>query len=418
MTAGGPARPPGPVDTGGPARPRGPTGPPGPEDFEGILRDLGAAEEEIADAEEDGTLALLAIEQLLAPQGAVHTLDEVCERTGLPPDQIELIWRTLGYAQPRPGEEAFTDGDIEILSEVGAMMDTGVVGPDIVLQLSRVIGSSIARVASAHADLIAAKAAERRRAEQGGTAGGPGQVDDALLVSSVTAVLPLIPKVLEATWRRHLHAAARRRISIVESGDELTGVVGFADLVGFTALSQQLNEAELAGVVDQFENLCFDVVTAGGGRVVKMIGDEVMFTVDSPLAAAEMALALSEGTREADELSDVRVGMAYGILLERESDLFGPVVNLASRMTRIAFPGSIVVSRELYELLGDDEGYVLRAMRRRYLKNIGRVPLYVLRRAEGAESRFAHRRQALREAVRAKVDPAAGARPDRKPGDG
>ena len=215
--------------------------------------------------------------------------------------------------------------------------------------------------------------------------------------------------MLEEPWRRHLHAAARRRISLVEAGDELIGVVGFADLVGFTALSQQLNEAELAAVVDQFENLCFDVITEGGGRVVKMIGDEVMFTVDSPVAAAEMALALSEGTRDADELSDVRVGLAFGTLLERESDLFGPVVNLASRITKIAFPGSVVVSRELYEHLAGTPGYVLRSMRHRYLKNIGRVPLYVLRRARGSESRFADRRQALREPVRARVAPAEGA---------
>ena len=328
----------------------------GPDDLGGLLRDLGTDEAEIAEAEEDGTLALLAVEQLLA-QHPTHTLDEVCERTGVGPEQIALIWRTLGYAQPKPGEASFTDGDIEILGQVGAMMEAGVTSPEMVLQLSRVIGSSMARVASAHVDLIAARAAERRRAE-------------------------------------------------AEEGVELIGVVGFADLVGFTALSQQLNEAELAAVVDQFEVLCFDVITEGGGRVVKMIGDEVMFTVDSPVAAAEMALALSEGTRDADELSDVRVGLAYGTLLERESDLFGPVVNLASRITKIAFPGSVVVSRELYELLGGAPGYVMRSMRHRYLKNIGRVPLYVLRRARGSESRFADRRQALRDAVRARVSPA------------
>jgi adenylate cyclase len=369
----------------------------GPSDLEGILRDLGTDEEEIADAGEDGTLALLAVEQLLAPQGPLHTLDVVCERTGLTPDQVLLIWRTLGYAQPRPDEEAFTDADIGILRQVGALLDAGAASPEMVLQLGRVIGSSMARIASAHADLIAARAAERRQL---------GDVDPPDAVG-VTRVLPLIPQVLEASWRRHMHAAARRRISLVEAGDELVGVVGFADLVGFTALSQQLNEAELSGVVDQFEDLCFDVVTAGGGRVVKMIGDEVMFTVDSPVAAAEMALALSEGTRDADELSDVRVGMAFGTLLERESDLFGPVVNLASRITNIAFPGSIVVSREIYDLLEGTPGYVLRSMRHRYLKNIGRVPLYVLRRSRGTESRFAGRRQALREAVRARVDPAA-----------
>ena len=86
-----------------------------------------------------------------------------------------------------------------------------------------------------------------------------------------------------------------------------------------------------------------------------MIGDEVMFTVDAPVAAAEIALALSEGTRGADELSDVRVGMAYGPLLEREGDLYGPVVNLASRITAIAFPGSIVVGPSMRDELADND---------------------------------------------------------------
>ena len=168
----------------------------GPEDLGGLLRDLGTDEAEIAEAEEDGTLSLLAVEQLLA-QHPTHTLDEVCERTGLGPEQIGLIWRTLGYAQPKPGEASFTDGDIEILGQVGAMMEAGVTSPEMVLQLSRVIGSSIARVASAHVDLIAARAAERRRAEaEEGVERTPE--DDARIVSSVVGVLPLIPKV----WRR------------------------------------------------------------------------------------------------------------------------------------------------------------------------------------------------------------------------
>ena len=125
-----------------------------------------------------------------------------------------------------------------------------------------------------------------------------------------------------------------------------------------------------------------------------MIGDEVMFTVDAPVAAAEIGLALAEGTRGADELSDVRVGMAYGPLLEREGDLYGSVVNLASRITAIAFPGSIVVGPSLRDELADHDAYRLRSMRPRSLKDIGRVPLWVLRRAAPAESRFAERRRA------------------------
>src|SRR5690606_25082835 len=217
--------------------------------------------------------------------------------------------------------------------------------------------------------------------------------------------LPIGPRGLAWAGRRHLRAAARRRLTLAEAGGGQLGVVGFADMVGFTALSQQLTRDELAGVVDQFERLTFDVVTAHGGRVVKMIGDEVMFTVDAPRAAAEIALALVEGGRRDDQVSDMRVGLAYGPLIEREGDLYGPVVNLASRITAIAFPGTVVVDAGLREHLAGDPGYVLRTMRPRYLKDIGRVKLWVLRRAGPPEARFAARRRALREAVSARVEP-------------
>ena len=138
-------------------------------------------------------------------------------------------------------------------------------------------------------------------------------------------------------------------------------VVGFADLVGFTALAQQVTDEELAEVVDQFERLAYDVVVAGGGRVVKMIGDEVMFLVDDPVFAAEIALGLAEASRDATELSDVRVGLAVGPVIEREGDAFGATVNLASRATAIAYPGTVVVSSELRELLEDRPEYSFRS---------------------------------------------------------
>jgi adenylate cyclase len=364
-------------------------------DVVGLLSDIGAGEEEIARAETEGTLPLLAVERILAAEEVRHDLEAVAERTGMSVEQITHIWRSLGFAQPRPGERAFTDTDLEILVRVGAMMADEVTSPDLVLQMSRVIGSSIARIASAHVDMMTGKFLLGE--------GVAGQTDEQTVVNLAT-VLPLMPQVLEATWRRHLHDATRRRMAMVLTGQEQAGVVGFADLVGFTALSQQVTERELAAIVEQFEELAFEVVTEGGGRVVKMIGDEVMFTVESPPAAAEMALALAEGTRDADVLSDVRVGLASGNVLEREGDLYGPTVNLASRITGIAFPGSIVVSRSMRDELHDVADYALRAMRPRYLKDIGRVPLYVLRRGVAAQSRFADRRQVLRDATKARVD--------------
>jgi adenylate cyclase len=367
-----------------------------------MLVDVGCTDEELDAAEREGTLPLLAVEKLMVPEVAEYDLAGVAARSGLDVDTVRHLWRTLGYPVPRDDETAFTAADLEILTEIGRLMAGDVASTDLVLQMSRVIGSSMARIASAQVDVISARVAGAPRAG----ALADAELTDEQIVVSASALLPIVPSVLNATWRRHLQGAIRRRLSIAETGQGQLGVVGFADLVGFTALSQQVGDDELAAVVDEFEHLAFDVVTAHGGRVVKMIGDEVMFTVDSPVAAAEIGLALAEGTRGADELSDVRVGMAYGPLLEREGDLYGPVVNLASRITSIAFPGSIVIGPSLRDELVDRDEYRLRSMRPRSLKDIGRVPLWVLRRAGPAESRFAERRRALRDAVKARVDPA------------
>jgi adenylate cyclase len=363
---------------------------------------LGCTPAELAEAEREGTLPLLAVERLMVPEVATHDLATVCERTGLDADRVVDLWRTLGYPVPRPDEVAFTDADVDILAEIGHLLAGDVASTDLVLQMSRVIGSSMARIASSQVDAISARVAGSPRAAARAIG---AELTDERIVVSAAALLPIVPRVLAASWRRHLQAAIRRRLTIVEAGQGHLGVVGFADLVGFTALSQQVGDDELAAIVDQFEQLAFDVVTAQGGRVVKMIGDEVMFTVDSAEAAAEIGLALAEGTRGADELSDLRVGLAAGPLLEREGDLYGPVVNLASRITAIAFPGTIVVSASMRDQLEGREEYRLRSMRARYLKDIGRVPLWVLRRAAPAESRFAERRRALRDAVKARVDP-------------
>ena len=104
--------------------------------------------------------------------------------------------------------------------------------------------------------------------------------------------------------------------------------VGFADMVGFTLLSQHLGEDELAAVVRRFEEISHDIVTGLGGRVVKMIGDEAMFVVDSVVAAARIGLGLAEAYADDELLSDVRVGLAVGPVLVHDGDYFGPTVNL------------------------------------------------------------------------------------------
>lgn len=365
-----------------------------------LLRALGVAASEVDKATDDGTLVLLAIDRLALGQELRYDLASACERTGLSEDDVRHIWRSLGFPDPHPDEQIFSEVDIRNLRGVAELMASGVVRPEVAFGMTRVIGSSMARVASALIDAVSAQAQDHLERE-------PAELEPIALQAG--GFLPMFPEVLEQVWRRHLQVAARRRLLRSEGDDGAGQVVGFADLVGFTALAQQVSDAELAAVVDQFERLAYDVVVAGGGRVVKMIGDEVMFLVEDPVAAAEIALGLSDASRDAEMLSEVRVGLAVGPVLEREGDVFGPTVNLASRATGIAYPGTVVVAPELRELLEEHVEYSFRGMRPRYLKNIGRVSLAVLRRSEDVPSTIREaideRRRVMRDALRDRLAP-------------
>jgi Adenylate cyclase regulatory domain len=136
-----------------------------------MLRGLGCTEEELDRAQRDGTLPLLAVERLIVPEAPAYTLDDVTARTGISVEQVAQLWRTLGYPAPRPGELAFTRTDLDILTEIGQLMAENVTSHDLVLQLSRVIGSSVARIASAQVDVISARVSGSPR--RGAVAGRP-----------------------------------------------------------------------------------------------------------------------------------------------------------------------------------------------------------------------------------------------------
>jgi adenylate cyclase len=123
-------------------------------------------------------------------------------------------------------------------------------------------------------------------------------------------------------------------------------------------------------------------VTSFDGRVVKMIGDEVMYVTDDPAEAVRIGLALADEYAADEALSDVRVGIACGPVVEREADLYGPIVNLASRIVHIAFPGSVVTTDDVRQAVGDEPTLAWKGLKPRRIKDIGRVPLWAVRLAE------------------------------------
>jgi adenylate cyclase len=345
-------------------------------------------EQEIARAEAEDVLDLLVVDCLLVPGERRYTEGEVARITGMPEEMARRFWRALGFADVTPEDKIFTDLDIEAILILQTMVELGAADVDTSLQLARVIGSSMARIAEA-------EVAPAVRGMVGAPGAGEGSSIEAAdrFVSLADRSLPAMARLLEFAWRRHVQASVRRAMLLRSRHDPgaLPDLcVGFADMVGFTMLSQQLSEEELAALVSRFEDVAHDTVTAGGGRVVKMIGDEVMFVTDTAAAAARIGLSLAEAHADDELLSDVRVAMAVGPVLVQDGDFYGPVVNLASRAAGIAAPGSVLVSDEFHATLRAEiesepvVEFAFKALRPRLVKDLGRVQLWALHRP-GAE---------------------------------
>jgi adenylate cyclase len=358
-------------------------------------------EEDVARAEAEDVLDLLVVDCLLVP-GERYTQSEVADVTGMPEEMAGRFWRALGFADVGDDEKVFTDLDIEAIGVLQTMVELGAADVDAALQLSRVIGSSMARIAEA-------EVAPAVRGMMGaGTGAGSGSSVEAAdrFVRLADRSLPAMARLLEFAWRRHVQASVRRAMLLRtrhDAGALPDLCVGFADMVGFTMLSQQLSEEELAALVSRFEDVAHDTVTARGGRVVKMIGDEVMFVTDMATDAARIGLALAEAYADDELLSDVRVALAVGPVLVQDGDFYGPVVNLASRAAGIAAPGSVLVSDEFHSVLVRDleseptaaAEFAFKALRPRLVKDLGRVQLWAVYRP-GSEPLTLDRRASRR----------------------
>ncbi len=184
-------------------------------------------------------------------------------------------------------------------------------------------------------------------------------------------------------FRLQMRAALWRRLAGVDQGapGAVEGAIGFVDLVGFTALSEALDEREVGALVSQFGALAHDIIIETGGRIVKTIGDEVMFVTDTPATAAWIAVLLTEQAGTDEVLPRTRSGLASGALVPRDGDYFGPVVNLASRLTGLARPGSILGSAELGAAVEQDPRFAVRWIPAKRIRDIGRVDVCRIERA-------------------------------------
>lgn len=316
----------------------------------------------------DPAVLLTAVTALLL--GELPHLDraEVARLSGVSEDLARERWRALGFPEVDDGVIAFTSADVEALKMTQELVDLGYFKSGTEQAFIRTTGRTFARLAEWQA-----------RASLDSSIDTEGGAEPSIeLLEKFTQIGG---DVQSYVWRRHLSTAVGRLL-LTDSTDAASEpmCVGFADIVGYTTRSRSMSTEALASMVERFEQLTTELITDHEGRVIKTIGDEVLFVVDAPKHAALLALELLEQHLSDEDFPEVRVGLAYGSVLHRLGDVFGPVVNVASRLTSVAKPGRAVLDRSMADALRDDPELRIRPMRRTSVKGYERLEPWSLKR--------------------------------------
>ncbi len=341
-------------------------------------------------------------EELLLGQPPSMTRHQVAEEAGVPDEIANRFWHALGFPIAEDDEVVFTEADAAALQRVCSLLGAGV-AEETALAMTRALARTTDRLAVWQTQLLAELFTPHEITDDSPTDHDVRQgVDPSANVKDTRTVVNRhiaeaaarelvrisdeIEPLLIFAWRRHVTAAITRMLADAtpdEASSEPHRVVGFADLVSFTSLVRRMSERQLARVVQRFEALASDIVTAHGGRVIKTVGDEVLFVHTDAAPAAGIALDLVETMRADPLLPPVRVGMAYGRVVSRLGDVFGVTVNRASRLTAVTPESRVYVDEPLRAKLGDVSGFEVLPARRRLLRGIGVVRPGELRRHSG-----------------------------------
>lgn len=300
---------------------------------------------------------------------------EVAAETGLTLDQARRLWRALGFPEAG-GAKAFTQSDVTAVSTLVDALEGGLVDFDLAVTLTRAVGQTMAKLADWEV------AALVRRVESLVRQDGATETRMDLGLRIVDEISQPFEALLIYAWRRHAAAAASRMEAMgAEDGDlhtvQLT--VGFADIVSFTALSNDLAHHRIGDLVEVFESRCADVVAGKRGRVIKTIGDSVLFVNDDPVAGYDTAEGIINVIGRDSRMPDVRVGLASGPVLMRLGDVFGPPVNLAARMTAVARRNRIIIDAATAAMLPEDR-FETRRLPGRPVRGFGVVEPVAVRR--------------------------------------
>ncbi|MDF9277777.1 adenylate/guanylate cyclase domain-containing protein [Arthrobacter sp. EH-1B-1] len=325
--------------------------------------------------------------------GAERTLRrrDVATGAGVSLLSARKLWRAMGFPNIGDDDVAFTEKDMEALTTIIELVRKEQLTESAAISITRAIGQMTDRMVVWQIEALVEEMVVQR-----------GISDSAArrnLVAELPHLLEPLEKTLVYAWRRQMNAAVQRLAVRSESGlassaggpegaeDDaplpLARAVGFADLVSYTSLSRQMNERTLAQLVQRFENRSAEIISVGGGRLVKTIGDEVLYIAETPEAGAEISLALAKAFTEDDLLPSARVSMVWGRILSRLGDIYGPTVNLAARLTSLAEPGTVLIDASTAATLRENERFVLMPHKARTVRGFGEVHPVTLARGTG-----------------------------------
>jgi adenylate cyclase len=340
------------------------------------LSSEGVSLQELRDAVAAGRLTLLPVERALSGDGARYTARQIAEMTDLDLELLQRFSAALGVPNLNPDERDRTEADLDAARRAKALLDAGLPA-DGMLQAARTIGMGTARIAEANRELTIRALAQ------------PGDTESDLanrFAAAAEQLLPLVGPTLVYAFQANLHEQVRR--DVIGAADLASGEIGgtldltvcFADLVEFTRLGEEVPASELGMVAGRLEEMAATVAKPPV-RLVKTIGDAVMLvsTEAVPLVGASLEL-ITAAEAEGDQFPWLRAGLASGPTLPQSGDYYGRPVNLASRITGVARPGSVLLDETTRDAAGDGFSYSFAGERR--LKGIdSKVKLFRVRPA-------------------------------------
>ncbi|HET9011731.1 MAG TPA: adenylate cyclase regulatory domain-containing protein [Gemmatimonadaceae bacterium] len=335
------------------------------------LRDDGFTIEELQEAASSERLALLPVDRVLSTKGAKYTSADLAEESGISLDLLQQLWRALGFTEIDPSEKVFGDADLEAVRSVAQFHAAGIDDEPLTL-ISQVIGSGMSRLSDAIRETVG-----EALLQPGDTELTVGTRYAAAIEHLVPLLTPVLGYVLTVHMKEQVKSnfIAQTEIDSGQFDNSRDITVCFADLVGFTRLGERVPPRELSDAARRLSDMALDVARSPV-RLVKTIGDAAMLVSPEPEPMVRAALELAARAEEnEDVMPQLRVGLASGPAVPQSGDWFGPPVNLASRVSDIARPASVLVTKPVRDALKDEFHWSFAGARK--LKGVrDEVPLY------------------------------------------